>query len=138
MILLGVDYGTKRIGIAKSDGLGMFAHGIGYIENKGEASVFEELRKQCNDFQVTMIVVGLPKQLNGTLGLAAENVLAFVEKLKAALNIEVITWDERFTSKSADRYMTPDAISNRKKRQKIDQLAAQIMLQGYLDAHPQR
>jgi len=65
-------------------------------------------------------------------------VLAFVEKLKAALNIEVITWDERFTSKSADRYMTPDAISNRKKRQKIDQLAAQIMLQGYLDAHPQR
>ncbi len=138
MILFGIDHGTKRIGIAKSDELGMFAHGIGFIENKGDEAVLAAIRQYCDDLQVTKIVVGLPKQLDGTVGLAAEKVLAFVEKLKAAVGREVITWDERLTSKSADRYMTPELISNKKKRQKIDQLAAQIMLQGYLDAHRPR
>ncbi|MBN1494017.1 MAG: Holliday junction resolvase RuvX [Candidatus Omnitrophica bacterium] len=133
MTVLGIDYGTKRIGIAKSDALGMFAHGVGHIENTDEKSVFEAIKAYCQEFATNRIVVGLPKQLDGTIGIAAEKVLAFVEKLKGEIDIEVTTWDERLTSKSADRYMTPDAISNRKKRKKIDQLAAQIMLQGYLD-----
>lgn len=134
MTILGIDYGTKRIGIAKSDVLGMFAHGKGYIENTGIEPVLAQLKEYCREFETTMILVGLPKQLDGTIGIAAEKVLAFVEKIKEAIDLPVETWDERLTSKSADRFMTPDAISNRKKRKKIDQLAAQIMLQGYMDS----
>ena len=134
MTILGIDHGTKRIGIAKSDALGMFAHGIGYIENTDEKSVFEAIKEYCSEFATTCIVVGLPKQLDGSIGIAAQKVLEFAQRLKREVAIEVLTWDERLTSKSADRFMTPDAISNRKKRHKIDQLAAQIMLQGYLDS----
>ncbi len=133
MTILGIDYGTKRIGIAKSDALGMFAHGKGYLENTGFDKVLPQLKEYCREFETTMILVGLPKQLDGTIGLAAEKVLEFVEKLKESIDLPVETWDERLTSKSADRFMTPDAINNKKKRKKIDQLAAQIMLQGYLD-----
>ncbi len=134
MTVLGIDYGTKRIGIAKSDALGMFAHGKGYLENKGFDAIVTQLKEYCREFETTLILVGLPIQLDGTIGIAAEKVLEFVEKIKEAIDMPVETWDERLTSKSADRFMTPDAIGNKKKRTKIDQLAAQIMLQGYLDS----
>ena len=105
MTILAIDYGEKRIGLAKSDELGMFAHGLGFIENQNSEYVLDELEKKCSEFRIQKIVIGLPKTMQGDLGLAAEGVLKFVESLKEYLKLEVVTWDERLTTKGANVFL---------------------------------
>lgn len=137
MVSLGLDYGQRRVGVAKSDELNMFAHGLGYIDNTSDTDVCAAVKKYCDEYAVGTVLVGLPKQMDGELGIAAEKVLAFVELLRSVIAAEIITWDERLTSKEADRYLSlgkkKGKSSGKKKRQKVDQVAAQIMLQAYLD-----
>jgi len=134
MVIIGIDYGKRRVGIAKSDELCMFGHGIGYIENTGHEQVLTAIKKYCDEFHATRIVIGLPRKMDGSLGESAEDVLSFVEILKMTVPFEVITWDERLTTKGASQYLLGSNLNGKKKREKIDQLAAQIILQGYLDS----
>jgi len=84
------------------------------------------LKKYCDEFKAEKLVIGLPKDMSGDIGIAAEKVLLFIEKLKSVLSIEIIAWDERLSSKGASRYMESTKMSGKKKRQKIDQMASQV------------
>jgi putative Holliday junction resolvase len=135
MILLGLDIGEKRIGVAKSDALGMFAHGMPFIERTVGNEHFAKIQACIDEVGAEKIIVGIPINLDGTEGLAAEQMRAFVDILQDRVSIPVDTWDERLTSKQAMRYMQDSSLSGSKKRQKVDSLAAQIMLQNYLDSN---
>ena len=134
MTLLGVDYGSKRIGLAKSDEAEIMAHGIGFIECRKDSSEIENIRTVIQNEKIRVIVVGHPLNMNGSAGPKAREAEKFAEKLSQAVGIKVILWDERLTSKEAERYLIEANTSRAKRKKKIDQLAAQIMLQGYIDA----
>lgn len=133
MIYLGLDYGEKRIGVACSDETGLIAEPLGFINATGYKKVKTELKKYLSDTRAVQIVVGLPVTTKNEIGKQATVVLEFVEKLKKDVPCEVVTWDERFTTKEADRVFREmeTSISDRKERR--DALAAQFMLQNYLD-----
>ena len=133
MIVFGLDIGQKRIGIAKSDELGMFAHGMGYIEKDENTEWIKKIDGYIAEYAPGKIVVGMPTNLDGTHGIAAENIQNTIDILKANITIDIVSWDERLTSKQAMRYMQNTNISGKKKKKKVDSLAAQIMLQDYLD-----
>ncbi len=133
MIYLGLDYGEKRIGVACSDETGLIAEPLGFIEVTGFKKVKAELKKYLSEMRAEQIVVGLPVTTKNEIGKQATVVLEFVAKLKKELPCEIVTWDERFTTKEADRVLreTETAIRDRKARR--DALAAQFMLQNFLD-----
>jgi len=134
MSILGLDVGAKRVGVAKTDELGMFAHGIAVIEREPHDRFLAALKHIITESTITKIIVGLPLTLSGEAGPAVETITAFIEMLKASVPLPIETWDERLTTKEASRYMHGTALSGSKKKHKIDALAAQIMLQQYLDA----
>lgn len=125
--------GEKRIGVARSDELNSMAHSIGFIERKSDAHVFEAVKKYVRDFSAEKIVVGLPKTLKGEIGPQAETVLLFVDRLKSHCPCPIITWDERLTTSQAERALIAQDISRAKRRVKRDAIAAEIILQSYLD-----
>jgi putative holliday junction resolvase len=131
---LGIDYGTKRIGLAISDELGSIAFPLDVVENTGERQVIKELGRVVAEKAVSAIVVGMPLKLDGTQGPAAENVGRFVEAVKAGLNLPVNVWDERLSTRIAERAMIEGGLSRRRRKQSLDQSTAQIILQSYLDA----
>lgn len=133
--MLGLDIGEKRIGVAKSDALAMFAHGLGYIERENNDKHFEAIIRHISETAAEKVIVGLPIALDGTEGIAAENIRIFIAELQTHVSIPVETWDERLTSKEAMRYMQDSSLSGSKKRKRVDSLAAQIMLQNYLDSN---
>ena len=136
MVLIGLDYGSKRVGIAKTDELNMFAHAIGFIDiGKSNDFFLVEFNKYLSEYMVKKIIVGMPINLSGEKGQAALGVDAFVKFLKAKVEIPIVTWDERLTTKEASRYMQDSSLSGTKKRKRIDGLAAQIMLQNYIDTN---
>ena len=134
MRILGLDLGTKRIGVAISDGLGIIAQGIETIQRKDETHVFKCLRDIVDREGVREIVVGLPLNMNGTMGPKARDAEAFAEKIRAELKIPAKLWDERLTSLAAERLMIQADVSRSKRKQKADKIAAQLILQGYLDS----
>lgn len=128
MRTLGIDYGEKRIGVALSDPLGLTARGIATVAN------IEELKKVISEYDgISEIVVGLPKTMRGEIGHSAQKVLAFVEELKKISQIPIQTWDERLTSTQANRMFDEAGISEKKRRGKVDEIAAVLILQNYLD-----
>lgn len=133
---MGLDYGSKTIGVAISDGLGLTAQGIEIIrrtsENKLRKSLarIEELIAQ---YQVTHIVLGLPKNLNNTVGERAEKTIEFGEMLKRRTGLPVELWDERLTTVSAIRTLEEAGVRKEKHKMYVDQIAAVYILQGYLD-----
>lgn len=133
MSLLGLDIGTKRIGVARSDELNFMAHPMGFIERRSDAQVFETVKKYVRDFSVEKIVAGLPKTLKGEIGTQAKQVLLFVEELKRHCDCPVVTWDERLTTSQVQRNLIAQDVSRAKRRMKQDALAAEIILQSYLD-----
>jgi len=135
MVILGLDIGEKRIGIAKSDALGMFAHGMEFIERTEDNTHFEKIQACIDEHSVEKIIVGMPINLDGSEGLAAEHMRGFIEIMKDHVSVPIETWDERLTSKEAMRYMQDSSLSGSKKRKRVDSLAAQIMLQNYLDSN---
>jgi putative Holliday junction resolvase len=129
--ILALDFGRARIGAAISDELQLLAHPLETIPANEEAAsrVAEIVREK----KVDHVVAGLPKRMNGQLGPAATEVLQFVEKLRAILPCRVVTWDERLTTVAAHRALREAGKKTRHTRRYVDQVAAQMILQSYLD-----
>jgi putative Holliday junction resolvase len=130
---LGIDYGEKRIGLAVSDPTNTFAQPLTVLENKSQSFVFGEIQKLIEEKSITQVIAGLPKNMDGTLGEKAEEVLSFVKKLKEKIEIPVITWDERLSTVQAHKSLYESGMSLAKRKKKIDKIAAQFILQNYLD-----
>jgi len=132
--ILGIDYGSKRVGLAISDELGIIAFPLSVIENISPRRVAEAICKIVYERQVEALVLGLPVSMNGTKGPAVENVEKFAEVLKRHVNIPIKFWDERLSTKIAERAMIEGGMSRAHRRECIDKATAQIILQSYLDA----
>jgi tRNA pseudouridine38-40 synthase len=134
MRAIGIDYGTVRVGVAISDQLGMMAHPLQTLSN--DSNLIKTLRAMVEKEKVNQIVIGLPKNMDGTLGPAAEKVKTFGNQLEQSLSpgIRVIYLDERLTTVEAQRALHAAGKDVKKSRKMIDQVAAQILLQGYLDS----
>ena len=131
--ILAIDYGERRIGLALSDELGMIASGAGTIP--GDEKAVSQIAELATERGVVHIIVGMPLTLKGEVGDTARMVQRFVEKLSAAIDIPVDTLDERFTSSMAEQAIRDMGVGRKKRRDKgkIDEIAAVILLQGYLD-----
>ena len=134
MRILGIDYGLKRIGLALSDESGTIAQPLDYLDGGEPAIVCRQVLRLCQERKVGKIVVGVPLRLDGTPSDQTRHTLAFIEQLRQATTIAVAQWDERLTSVQAERALLEANVRRSERRQKIDKLAAQIMLQSYLDA----
>jgi len=134
--VLGLDIGTKRIGVALSDETCTIAGSLKYIERDSEnVKCIKEIVKICNDMDVGKIVIGLPFKLDGSLGPMAEEIRNFSQYIKKAVSIPVIEWDERLSTKEAENIMIQADVSRKKRKMSIDKLAAQIILQSFLDSN---
>lgn len=133
MKIMGIDFGTKRIGIALSDELFMTAQGADTIYRKDPKSDYEAISKLVNENNVIEIVVGLPISMDGTHSQKTKEALAFVEELSGIVTVPVKTWDERLTTVQADRAMMEAGMRGHKRRQLADKVASGLILQGYLD-----
>ena len=135
--ILALDVGSKRIGLAVSDPLGITAQGLEVLTRKDRAADLDRLLEVARQWGVQRVVVGLPRHMDGRLGKAAPEILALVETLKEALGVEVVTWEERLTTVEAERVLIQADLSRRRRRQVVDQLAAVLILQNYLDHRQQ-
>jgi putative Holliday junction resolvase len=133
MRIMGLDVGSRTIGMAISDELGLTAQGFKTLTRKSLEDDFQEIAAIINQFEISKIVVGLPKNMNGTLGSQAETVLKWVEILKDRIEVPVVTWDERLSTVGASKVLLEADLSRRKRKKVIDKLAAVLILQGYLD-----
>ena len=133
MRTLGIDYGEKRIGLAISDALGMTAQGIETLQHGGREEVLGELLKICRRHEVNEIVIGLPLNMDGSMGPKAREIMDFVPAIEKKTEVPVKTWDERLSSKEAGRLMVRQGLSRRKQKINSDRLAATLILQGYLE-----
>ena len=134
MRILGLDFGTKRIGVAMSDELLLTAQGLDTIQRK-ELKVDLALIKGLVDSNgVGEVIVGLPLNMNGTYSEKTREAVAFMGELEKVISVPVKTWDERLTSMQADRAMLEGDMSRAKRKKLSDRLAAQIILQSYLDS----
>lgn len=135
MRILGLDVGDKTIGVAISDPLGITAQGLEVIRRSDSNDKdFNRLKELVESREVAKVVVGLPRNMNGSMGPRAEKVLLFVQSLKKYLDLPVETWDERLSTVEAERLLITADMSRGKRRKIIDKMAATIILQGYLDS----
>lgn len=134
MRIMGLDVGSKTIGVAVSDDMGWTAQGVTTIIRKNLDSDLEELRKLIGQYNPLEIVVGLPKNMDGTIGKQAEEMLALTKIMKKSLNIHVIAWDERLSTVAANRFLLEADLSRKKRKKVINKMAAVFILQGYLDS----
>lgn len=133
MRILGIDVGSKRIGLAISDPLGITAQGLANIEREKAGDVIEALRDIVEKKEIKEIVVGLPLNMNGSYGPQAKEAASFADALKAKLGVPVKLWDERLSTLEAKRIMIAGGASRNKRKRNIDKLAAQLILQSYLN-----
>ena len=133
MRILGLDYGSKRIGVAMCDELGITAQGLATIERKNLRSVIAEISRLVREYDVEKIVIGFPKRLDGTEGIQCQKVNEFAGKLESRISIPVIKWDESLSTKEAEAILIEANMSRKKRKTVVDKLAASIILQGYLD-----
>ena len=133
MRILGLDVGSKTIGVAISDPLGWTAQGIDTIRRKNKEQDIELVHKICKDYGVETIVIGLPKNMNGTIGESGERVLALAELIKEKTNLPIEMWDERLTTVAAHRTMLEPDLPSRKRKKSVDKIAETYIMQGYLD-----
>lgn len=133
---MSLDVGDKTIGVAVSDELGWTAQGLEVIRRGEWENDVKRLRQLCEQYEVSLLVVGYPKNMNGTIGPRAEMAAAFAEKISAELNIPARLWDERLTTMEAERMLVQADISRAKRRKVIDKMAAVLILQNYLQANP--
>ncbi len=133
MRILGIDYGEKRIGIAISDPLGITAQGLMTIERTRIEEDIQKISNIIREKEVKEIVIGLPKRMDNTLGEKALAVLAFVDVVKKQTHIPIHTVDERFSTVRANKAMLEGDLSREKRKKRVDIIAAQLILQSYLD-----
>ena len=131
--MLGVDYGEARIGVAISDELGMLAHPLETIPGKNIDAAAKRIAQIARERDVSRVVLGLPRHMSGEAGAAAEAVNRFADKLRPLLACELSLWDERLTTTAANRALRDSGQKTRHTRGVVDQVAAQMILQGFLD-----
>jgi len=134
MRVLGLDIGEKRIGIAMSDELRYTAQGMKVLDRRGLADDLRELGEIIAASEVSEIVVGFPKNMDGSLGEGAQKVLAFVQQLEKVTSVPITLWDERWTTSEATRVLLEADMTRKKRRKVVDKVAAVLILQGYLDS----
>jgi putative Holliday junction resolvase len=130
--LMGLDVGDKTIGVAVSDLLMITAQGVTTIKRTNIKNDINELKKIINEYQVTKIVSGLPKMLDGTVGIQGEKVLNFLDKLKNHVDLPIELEDERFTTSISERMLIDADVKRKKRKEVIDKLAAVHILSGYM------
>lgn len=133
MRVMGLDVGDKRIGIAVSDPLKITAQGLETLNRTNLKRELEYICQLMDKWEVTQLVVGLPKNMNGTLGPQAEKVKTFINSLLKVKDIEVIYVDERLSTVSAEKTLIAGDVSRKKRKNVVDKLAATVILQTYLD-----
>lgn len=134
MRILALDHGTVRIGVALSDELKMIASPLEYIPAEPFAGMLTRLKELIRDKEVDLILIGMPRNMDGSYGPAADKVREFVTALKDAIAVPIRTWDERLTSTQANRLLVEGGVRREKRKEKVDKMAAAILLQSYLDA----
>lgn len=135
MRILGLDVGTKTVGVAISDEMGWTAQGLETIkinEERGHFG-FDRISELVKQYNVDKIVVGLPKNMNGTIGPRGEACQQFAENLRELLQLDVVMWDERLSTMAAERLLISADVSRKKRKQVIDKMVAVVILQGFLD-----
>lgn len=136
MRILGLDVGTKTVGVAISDEMGWTAQGLETIkinEERGHFG-FDRISELVKQYDVDKIVVGLPKNMNGTIRPRGEACQQFAENLRELLQLDVVMWDERLSTMAAERLLISADVSRKKRKQVIDKMAAVVILQGFLDS----
>ncbi len=133
MRILALDHGTRRIGVAVSDETQTIAQPLEYIPAEPFADFLERLKKILVEKEVEMVLIGMPRNMDGSYGPAAQKVDTFVGVLKLAITVPIKTWDERLTTKMANRILIEGNVRRDKRKEKVDKMAAAILLQSYLD-----
>lgn len=133
MRILGLDVGKKTIGVAVSDPLGFTAQGLTTIRRTKKEQDIQEIKKFCDEYEADIIVIGLPKNMNGTIGPSGEITMAFGKLIQEELNVEIKYWDERLTTVAAQKAMLEADLSRSKRKKIVDKVASTYILQGYLD-----
>lgn len=134
MRILGLDVGSKTVGVAVSDELSLIAQGVTTLKRKGLRQDIKQLLNVIEEHEVKKIIVGLPKNMNGSLGPSAKMVLSLIEELRKSIDLPIVTWDERLSSVAAERALLEADMSRKKRKRVIDKVAALLILQGYLDS----
>ena len=134
MRILALDHGAKRIGVAVSDELKMIAQPLEFIPAEPFADFLARLKEILREKEVELILLGMPRNMDGSYGPAALKVQDFAAALRHAVAIPVQTWDERLTSVQANRFLIQGGVRRDKRKQRVDQAAAAILLQSYLDS----
>jgi putative Holliday junction resolvase len=141
MRIMGLDYGSKTVGVAVSDALLLTAQGVETIcrtqENKLRQTL-ARIKALCEEYEVEEIVLGFPKNMNNTIGDRAEKSLEFAEMLKKRTGLPVVMWDERLTTVEANRTLMDSGVRRENRKTYVDKIAAVFILQGYLDLRGNR
>jgi putative Holliday junction resolvase len=134
MRILGIDHGTRRVGIAVSDEMHMIAQPLEFIPAEPFDAFLVRLKEIIAEKEVGLMLIGMPRNMDGSYGSAAEKVREFIAALQAEIQVPIKTWDERLTSVQANRFLIESNTRRDKRRGKVDQTAAAILLQSYLDS----
>lgn len=134
MRILGIDYGDRKIGLAVSDPLGWTAQGLETVRYTNISNALKRIEEVINNYSVEKIVVGLPKNMNGTFGPRTEKTFEFIKQLKVFFNSEIVTWDERLSTVAAENILISGNMRREKRKNIVDTVAASYILQGYLDS----
>jgi putative Holliday junction resolvase len=135
MRILALDHGTKRIGVAVSDETKTIAQPLEYIPSEPFTNFLTRLKQLLIEKEIDLVLVGLPRNMDGSYGPAAQKVETFVAVLRNAITVPIRTWDERLTSSQANRILIQGKVRRNKRKEKVDQMAAAILLQSYLDGN---
>ncbi len=130
---LGIDYGEKRVGLAMSDQQGIISQVFRTLNNTSQKDIILQLLDIIKEYDIAEIVIGLPKNMNNTLGDKAKEILEFVELMREYIINPINLWDERLTTREAERMLIEADISRKKRKKVVDSIASQLILQGYLD-----
>ena len=135
---MALDVGSRRIGVAVSDPLGITAQGLDTIQRQNKRRDLEALRRLLAEYQIREVVVGLPLRLSGAEGTQSEKMRVFADDLRRHFGVTVHLWDERWTSTEANRLLRETDLSIEKRAKAVDRMAATLILQSWLEAHPHR
>lgn len=134
MRTMGLDIGTKRIGMAVSDQTGTIACGLGWVCRKNEKTALEKIKGTASEYSVSTIVVGMPFNMDGTKGAGAVDAERFGGKIVDMTGLNVVFWDERLSTREVQNILIGSSVKRKKRKMVVDKIAAQIILQGYLDS----
>ena len=129
---MGIDYGDVRVGIALSDPLGMLAQRYTTLENTGNRKLAEQIAQLVKEKQVEQIVIGLPKNMDGSEGFRAEATYAFADRLKTVTDVKISFWDERLTTVAAHGYLSELNVRGKKRKASVDAVSAELILEGFM------